>query len=72
MTRAVPPAAVRVLQDALAQARAARITDPATVAQHAASALTAHGWCVTAEPPHLSAYNPTQSAWTTGDRSPDD
>jgi hypothetical protein len=65
MTRAVPLAAVRVLQDALAEARAARITDPATVAQHAASALTAHGWCVTAEPAHLTAHNPAQSAWTT-------
>lgn len=59
MTRTVPAAAVRVLQDALAEAIEAGITDPATTAQHAASALTAHGWHVTAHPDHLT-HHPTE------------
>jgi hypothetical protein len=60
VTRTVPAAAVRVLQDALAEAAEAGISDPAATAQHAASALTAHGWYVTAQPDHLTNH-PTES-----------
>lgn len=50
MTRTLPAAAVRVIRDALIEAAAAGITDPAAAAQHAASALLAQGWHINATP----------------------
>lgn len=50
VSRSLPPAAVRVIRDALTEARDAGITEPAAAAQHAASALIAHGWYVTGRP----------------------
>lgn len=48
MSRYLPAAALRVLRDALEEIRDAGITDPDASAQHAASALIAHGWYITA------------------------
>lgn len=51
MTYAVPKAAVSVMRDALAEAKAAGIDDLYAAAQHAACALASHGWYVTGRPP---------------------
>lgn len=50
MSRTLPAAALRVLRDALEEIQAAGIHDPDATAQHAASALIAHGWYVTGQP----------------------
>uniref|UniRef100_UPI002FDC793B hypothetical protein n=1 Tax=Streptomyces sp. IBSBF 2435 TaxID=2903531 RepID=UPI002FDC793B len=60
VTRAVPRAARSVMRDALTEAADAGITDPDAATQHIASALMAHGWYVTAEPPPLTAHHPTE------------
>jgi hypothetical protein len=60
VTRTIPAAAVRILRDALAEAAAAGITDPASAAQHAASALLAHGWHITAHPLRPQDGHPTR------------
>ncbi len=44
-----PPAAVAVLAAAIEDAQRDGRTDPASVAQRAASALDAHGWTVSAQ-----------------------
>lgn len=60
MTRQLPRAAVRVMRDALDEAKAAGVTDPSAAAQHVASALITNGWYVTALPRLTTHHRPEE------------